>query len=251
MQNDGFIAKIAECYIKYLPNTTEVPLDWKLWNKILFVGGTLYDFAKGEFRPVRADDRMRNHTARPYVDWIAPDFVKQAVTDFAANVKLFFIGGGTDFDPIIAQDDPRNFSESSEVKGLRKECLRLWKFILDAPQSRMLRALAHLLAKDETDINEIVFVLRNDARTCASVQHLIGMFALTGPKNSGKTWIEKRLAKFLSYNPGGYAVQISGNYLSNKMREDRTPPLRGFMKGKGGGVGYFQSLLKLEIGGSS
>ena len=78
----------------------------------------------------------------------------------------------------------------------------------------MIRGLSNVLAKDVTDINDCVFVLRNDARILASIPRLVGMTVYTGPKNGGKSFINMRLVNFLGDGPDYLAQQFKGNYLS-------------------------------------
>jgi hypothetical protein len=42
LQNDSFIEKIGECFVKYLPTRPQRPLDWDLWHKILFSDNVPY-----------------------------------------------------------------------------------------------------------------------------------------------------------------------------------------------------------------
>jgi hypothetical protein len=148
-------------------------------------------------------------------------------------LKEFFIGGGKDLDPILNEDDER-CDEDEAVRGHRSECLRLFKLIKSAPESGMIKALANVLASDDTDLNELVFVLRNDARILASVPTLIGMIAYTGPRNGGKSFINMRLVHFLGDHPDCLAKQVGGKYLSSTLREDAqaSQPVTATFRGK-------------------
>ena len=199
MQADNYINKVAHCFVKYINQQQVLPLDFDLWFKILDCEGNVYDFKKGEYRPAQPEHRMLRHLPRPFKEWDAPATLKDTIVRFSECVRSFFMAGGTDFDPT----DQLNFNV--EAERLRKECLSLWSTIVAAPESVMIKALMTVLARDKTDekvidysdINEIVYILRNDSRVLASHNGLVGMLAYTGPKNGGKSWINQRLVQFL------------------------------------------------------
>jgi hypothetical protein len=220
LQSDSFITKVCECMIKYLPKATQTPLDFNVWHKLLFADGMVYDFQKDELRCQHASDRLLRCTARGFPEWSDANDLKAMIHDFSVLVKEFFVLGGSDFDPIVDEDDERNFVESSRVKELRKQCLALWKRIIGQPGSQELRALATVLCKDNSDINDIIFVKRNDARILASVPELVGMLAYTGPKNGGKSFVNMRLMNFLGAGPWSLGKQFGGKYLSSTLRDD-------------------------------
>jgi hypothetical protein len=120
------------------------------------------------------------------------------------------------------------------VKADRTECLRLFKLIKAAPESGMLKALANVISNDDTDLNELVFVLRTDARVLASMEKLVGMVAYTGPRNGGKSFINMRLVHFLGDHLGGLAKQVGGKYLSSSLRDDAeaAQPVTNTFRGK-------------------
>ena len=77
--------------------------------------------------------------------------MKDMISQFALHLQEFFIGGGKDLDPILNEDDER-CDEDEAVRGHRSECLRLFKLIKSAPESGMIKALANVLASDDTDL---------------------------------------------------------------------------------------------------
>jgi hypothetical protein len=98
----------------------------------------------------------------------------------------------------------------------------------------MLNALANVICNDDADLNEIVFVLRTDARILASMEKIIGMVAYTGPKNGGKSFINMRLVHFLGDHPEKLAKQVGGKYLSCTLRDDAQAgqPVTNSFRGK-------------------
>ena len=209
------------------------PLDYDMWNKILFKNHLVFDFLTDELRAARPEDRLLRTTNRDYVDWGAPQSLKDMIAQFALHLKAFFVGGGENFDPLIDDDDERS-DETDAVKADRTECLRLFKLIKAAPESGMLKALANVICDDDTDLNEIVFVLRTDARILASMEKMVGMVAYTGPRNGGKSFINMRLVHFLGDHPDRLAKQVGGKYLSSTLREDAqaSQPVTATFRGK-------------------
>ena len=64
LQNDGFITEMCECLVKYLPDAKTSPLDFEMWNELLFADGVVYDFERDVLRPQCAEDRLWRHTRR-------------------------------------------------------------------------------------------------------------------------------------------------------------------------------------------
>ena len=108
-----------------------MPLDFDMWSKLLFADNMLYDYGEDVVRPVRPDDRLMRHTARPFQDWSAPAELKCLVLAFADAVAEFFLLGGTNFDPVDEEDDERRITESPELMAARMTCLKHFAKILD------------------------------------------------------------------------------------------------------------------------
>eukprot|EP00973_Karenia_brevis_P027110 3739950-Karenia_brevis.AAC.1 len=83
------------------------------------------------------------------------------------------------------------------------------EFISQCPESKMIRAMQHVVCRDVKDLNDLVFVLRSDARILASVPWIVGMMAYIGPKNCGKSLLNMRLVNFLGDGPQYLAKQTS------------------------------------------
>ena len=128
----------------------------------------VYDFAEACLRVQKPEDRLLATTQRPYTPFAAPKELLQAIETFSVDVKTFFLIGGKDFDPISSQDDPRLLTETPECKELRKKIIKDWQRIITDPASAMLRAMATILCADNTDLNDMIFQLRTDARVLAT-----------------------------------------------------------------------------------
>jgi hypothetical protein len=117
MQSDGFITKVCECMVKYLPKAAAAPLDFDMWGKLLFNDGMVYDYKSDELRKQYASDRLWRHTPRDVPEWDAQG-LKSLITEFSANVREFFVEGGCNFDPIVDQDDERHLKGHSGPASL-------------------------------------------------------------------------------------------------------------------------------------
>jgi hypothetical protein len=87
MQTDQYISKVCDCMIRYLPAADMRPLDYDMWNKLLFKNRLVFDFLTDEFRAARPEDRLLRTTNHDYVDWDAPQSLKDMIAQFALHLK--------------------------------------------------------------------------------------------------------------------------------------------------------------------
>ena len=232
-QQDAFIKKIAECVLKYLAVAKQDELDSNMWGRLLFADNWLYDYTTGETRLQRAADRLFRHTARNMPFFDAPDTLKHAIEKFTEDLCEFFRQGGSDLSPVTSEDQ-RNFTEAPTLKQLRKDLHKAWFDILGHPCSKELRALANVLCKDHTDLNDIIWVKRQDSRILATMRELIGMNVFVGPQNTGKSFINMRIVNFLGDGQNFLATQKKGKYLCSALRDDAesSNPVTASLAGK-------------------
>ena len=188
-QKDDFIAKIAACTMKYIEAHRQSPLDHNMWGKLLFPDNLVYDFSAGVMRKQLAADRLYRHTNRPFQEFRAPDDLKAAIAEFAQMLCKFFLLDGTNLTPTT---DDEATHENAELAELRRRILACWKFIHQHDCSIGIRALANVLCENITDLDDIVWVLRQEARV-ADISW-IPFFKYVGIKtsqNSAVWWVKQ------------------------------------------------------------
>ena len=65
-----------------------------MWGKLPFADGMLYDFDTDTLRPGLPNDRLYNHTARPFTEWDAPNELQAIVNEFTVKLRDFTMDGG-------------------------------------------------------------------------------------------------------------------------------------------------------------
>ena len=229
LREDTWCEKVTKCLEKYMRLASTDPLDSNLEDKLLDPFGYVFDFTTGCIRQQKPEERLWKHTARRLRAWEpADESIGRLWMIFGRRLAKFYAAGGTS---IVHEKRGGDF----EVEAL--DLVTMYKMIIEHPDSKMTRAMAHCLVREDDDdsLETLLWLQRFDALVLASKVRIIGMLMVSGPRNCGKSWlVGSRLISFLGEHHKNYGFVVPGNFLTGLPRADAeaSTPIRARFAGK-------------------